>query len=193
MNSNKDHPPNQNSSNYLQGNPTQTYHPNSSHVYSGREFTSLRRSYTEEIKYKGADDCLNLKLKMFYDLCSEAGVRQQYYRTAFPIMLTGEALTYYYSTLAEMNLDFNPAVQRMRGQYETEQQQQKYFTEWSTITLDTVITNNADKSIENCLHLMTERLRKLQSRLDPIYHTPKELRYRLINACRYIPECSFVS
>lgn len=153
---------------------------------------NLRRSYTDEMKYRGADDCLNLKSQMFYDLCSEVGFTSQSYRNAFPVMLTGEALTYYYSTLAGRNLEFETIIQRIRSQYETEQQQQqKDFTEWSTITLATVIDENTNRSTEECLNLMTGKLRKLQSRLDPIYHTPKALRDRLINACRSIPECIF--
>ncbi|RKF62687.1 putative glycosyl, partial [Erysiphe neolycopersici] len=93
--------------------------------------------------------------------------------------------------LAGKNLDFETTIQKIRSQYETEQQQQKDLTEWSTVTLADVIANNTDKSIEECLNLMTERLRKIQSRLDSIYQTPKALRDRLINACRSIPECSF--
>ncbi|POS83049.1 hypothetical protein EPUL_006112 [Erysiphe pulchra] len=54
-------------------------------------------------------------------------------------MLTGEALTYYNSNLARKNLDFDITVQKIRSHFETEQQQQKDFTEWSTTTLATVI------------------------------------------------------
>ncbi|KAI6251189.1 hypothetical protein HI914_00898 [Erysiphe necator] len=159
-NANKSHAQNQYLRNNAQSQPPQNISPN-------------LRSYSEEMKYKGADDCLNLKLQMFYDLCSESGVLQNYYRSVFPIMLTGEALTYYYSALAGKNLDFDTTIQNMRSQYETEQQQQKDFSEWSTITLAAVIANNTNKSIEECLNLMTERLRKIQSRLDLIYQTPK--------------------
>lgn len=51
--------------------------------------------------------------------------------------------------------------------------------------------NIIDKSIEECLNLMTERLRKVQYYLDSIYQTQKALRDRLINACRSILEYSF--
>ncbi|RKF58967.1 putative glycosyl [Erysiphe neolycopersici] len=101
-----------------------------------------QRFYSEEMKYKGADDCLNLKLQMFYDLCSESEVLQQFYRAAFPIMLTGEALTYYYSTLSGKNFEFNTIVQKISSQYETEQEQQKDFTECSTIKLAVLIANS---------------------------------------------------
>ncbi|KAI6249166.1 hypothetical protein HI914_02218 [Erysiphe necator] len=63
------------------------------------------------MKYKGVDDCLNLQI--FYDLCSESGILQQFYRAAFPILLTSKALTYYYySALAGKNLDFDTKSKR---------------------------------------------------------------------------------
>ena len=98
----------------------------------GRAITNLRKAYTQELKYCGADDSLSLKLEMFYDLCAENGITEDSYRIALPIMLSGQAHTYYYSTIAKFNLDFNDAVQMLRNQYETEQRQQKDFSEWST-------------------------------------------------------------
>ncbi|KAI6245781.1 hypothetical protein HI914_06267 [Erysiphe necator] len=156
----------------------------------GRAITNLRKTYTQELKYCGADDSLSLKLEMFYDLCAENGITEDLYRIALPIMLSGQAHTYYYSTIAKLNLDFNGAVQMLRNQYETEQRQQKDFSEWSTITLANMLTQNSNKSLQEFFELMLENLRSMQLRLDPIYQTQKTLRDKVINACRSIPECS---
>ncbi|RKF54534.1 hypothetical protein OnM2_096047, partial [Erysiphe neolycopersici] len=69
---NKSHPQNQYFKINTQVQSPQAYHQTSGHVFTGREITNLRRSYSEEMKYKGADDCLNLKLHVFYDLCLES-------------------------------------------------------------------------------------------------------------------------
>ncbi|KAI6251504.1 hypothetical protein HI914_00540 [Erysiphe necator] len=155
-----------------------------------RAITNLRKTYTQELKYCGAGDSLSLKLEMFYDLCAENGITEDLYRISLPIMLSGQVHTYYYSTIAKLNLDFNGAVQMLRNQYETEQRQQKDFSEWSTITLAKMLTQNSNKSLQECFELMLENLRSIQLRLDPIYQTQKALRDKVINACRSIPECS---
>lgn len=90
---------------------------------------SLRKAYNQEIKYNGVDDSLSLNMENFYDLCAENSVSEQYYRTALPIMLTGQVHTYYYSTLAGMNFDFKGVIEMLRSQYETEQRLQKDFSE----------------------------------------------------------------
>lgn len=132
-----------------------------------RAITNLRKTYTQELKYCGAGDSLSLKLEMFYDLCAENGITEDLYRIALPIMLSGQAHTYYYSTIAKLNLDFNGAVQMLRNQYETEQRQQKDFSEWSTITLANVLTQNSNKSLQEFFELMLEN-QSIQLRLDPI-------------------------
>ncbi|KHJ34326.1 putative glycosyl [Erysiphe necator] len=141
----------------------------------GRAITNLRKIYTQELKFCGADDSLSLKLEIFYDLCAENGITEDLYRIALPIMLSGQAHTYYYSTIAKLNLDFNGAVQMLQNQYETEQRQQKDFSEWSTITLANVLTQNSNKSLQEFFELMLEN---------------QTLRVKVINACRSIPECS---
>ncbi|KHJ30686.1 putative glycosyl [Erysiphe necator] len=103
-------------------------------------------------------------------------------------MLSGQAHLYYYSKIAKLTLDFNGASQMLRYQYETEQPQQKDFSEWSTITLSGTLNQNSDKSLDQYFELMLDNLQNLQLRLAPIYHTQKALRDKIMYACRSIPE-----
>lgn len=103
-------------------------------------------------------------------------------------MLSGQAHTYYYNKIAKLNLDFNSTVRILCNQYETEQRQQKYSSDQSTITLAITTTTNTNKSLQECFELMIENHRNIQLYLDLIFQTQKALRYKIINACRSIPE-----
>ncbi|KAI6246851.1 hypothetical protein HI914_04730 [Erysiphe necator] len=158
----------------LQSNFTQPYIPQQTGSPQG--ITNLRKAYHQKLKYSGGDDSLSLKLEIFYDFCAEN------------VMLSGQAHLYYYSKIAKLTLDFNGASQMLRYQYETEQPQQKDFSEWSTITLSGTLNQNSDKSLDQYFELMLDNLQNLQLRLAPIYHTQKALRDKIMYACRSIPE-----
>jgi hypothetical protein len=56
--------------------------------------------YTEDLKYSGSKDSLTYKLTIFHDIYSRADVPAAVYTKAFPTMLKGAALNYFYSSAA---------------------------------------------------------------------------------------------
>ena len=55
--------------------------------------------YMEDNKYSREDNNFDFKLTIFHDLCSRANVPQEAKVKAYPIMLCGLALDYYYTNL----------------------------------------------------------------------------------------------
>jgi hypothetical protein len=62
-----------------------------------RNRSNMARNYKTNMKYSGRKDCFNQRLEIFYDQCDSAGVPPEGFRRAFIIMLTGDALDYYYN------------------------------------------------------------------------------------------------
>ena len=79
------------------------------------------KMYTEELKYTGNGDSLDHKLVIFYDICSRADVPEEAYMKAFPTMLKGLALDFYYTNLATMNWDFSAICQAIINYFEREE------------------------------------------------------------------------
>jgi hypothetical protein len=53
--------------------------------------------YPDDAKYTGENDNFQFKLTMFTNICQQADIPHEVALKAFPIMLKGLALDYYYS------------------------------------------------------------------------------------------------
>src|SRR5438045_3275492 len=73
---------------------------------SGWELANLLKIYSNDMKYRGGEDSLDMKLQIFYDLCPKAGVPPESYSSAFSIMLKGDARDYYYDKISGRGLTF---------------------------------------------------------------------------------------
>jgi hypothetical protein len=52
--------------------------------------------YIEESKYRGNKNSFNFKLTIFYDICGRADILYKIKAKAFPIMLKGLVLNFFY-------------------------------------------------------------------------------------------------
>ena len=62
----------------------------------GRELNIIIKIYTKESKYKGDRNSFNFKLTIFYNIYRRADVPHKAKAKAFPIMLKGLALNFFY-------------------------------------------------------------------------------------------------
>ena len=60
--------------------------------------------YIEDNKYSGEDDNFDFKLTIFYDLYSRADIPQEAKVKAYPTILRGLVLNYYYTNLKNITL-----------------------------------------------------------------------------------------
>jgi hypothetical protein len=102
-------------------------------------------------KYSSKEyNILDQKLRVFYNCCIKIGLHQEHYCTAYSAMLIGRASDFYYNKLSGCGYDFETMVILTQEHFETEENHQKYLSEWKEINLNCTIMNNLDKSRLDC-------------------------------------------
>jgi hypothetical protein len=145
----------------------------------------------DDKKYGGEEyDILDVKLQVFYDCCSKIGLPDTQYYSAFSIMLKGRASNFYYDKLSGRSYDFQTMVNFTKAHFETEENHQKYLSEWRETTLPRTISENPGKSRLECFQLTVDKLQKVQRGLTKEYQYEHNLRDQVINACRGVEECN---
>jgi hypothetical protein len=153
--------------------------------------TELMKVYKDDKKYGGEEyDILDVKLQVFFDYCRKIGLGERQFHLAFSTMLKDKASDFYYDKIAGRSYDFRTMVDLMRSHFETEENRQKYLSEWRETTLMSMISKNPDKSKLECLELMLNKLRTAQRGLTIQYQNENSLRDQVLNACRGIEECN---
>jgi hypothetical protein len=89
----------------------------------GREVANLAKLYTDEQKYSGENDNFEYKLNIFNNACKRADIPAEGKADAFPTMLKGLALDFYFSTLDNRNLNFDQMCRAMIAHFEGEEYQ----------------------------------------------------------------------
>jgi hypothetical protein len=98
-------------------------------------------------KYKGEEyDILNIKLQIFYNYCLKIGLLKAQYHYVYSVMLKGRASFFYYDKIVGRMYDFQTMVAMTRTYFETEENYQKYLSEWRETTLIRTILENLDKT-----------------------------------------------
>jgi hypothetical protein len=161
-------------------------------VSNSRLLTDLMKVYSQDDRKYGGDqyDVLDVRLQVFYDCCTKIGLGQDQYHLAFSIMLKGRAAEFYYDKLAGRSYDFATMTDMIRTHFETEENKQKYLSEWRETTLLRIIANHPDKTRLECLEITFDTLRTAQRGLSREYQTEHNLRDQVLNACRGVKECS---
>ena len=165
--------------------------PTSGH---GQELSNLAKMYTDETKYSGKNDSFTYKLTIFHDICTRADVPHEAKAKAFPTMLKGLALDYYYSNINKRTtLMLDEICYAMRAYFEEAEYEKGLLSRWNGTTLKSVInrTENEGKSMEECLHLLIKDFRHLQHGLDSEFCSDNFIHNKLITACQEIPACQY--
>ncbi len=127
-------------------------------------------------------------------MCDRADVPQSAKLKAFPTMLKGLALDYYYSNMSTDTLiTFDEVCFSMRNYFEDAEYRRSILSKWNNLTLKSIMTKsgNEGKSIEECLQLLIKNLRHLQHDLNPELRSEKFIHNKLINACQDVSACQY--
>jgi hypothetical protein len=125
-------------------------------------------------------------------MCDRADVPQSAKLKAFPTMLKGLALDYYYSNMSTGTpITFDEVCFSMRNYFEGAEYRRSILSKWNNLTLKSVMTSNEGKSAEECLQLLIKQLRHLQHGLDPELRSEKFIHNKLINACQNVSACQY--
>ena len=127
---------------------------------------------------------------MFFNYYGKISLEEAQFHLAFSIILKDKASNFYYNKIARRLYDFHIIVNLIRSHFKTEENRQKYLSEWRKTTLTRMISKNPDKSKLECLELMLNKLRTAQRGLTTQYQNENSLRDQVLNACRGIEECN---
>jgi hypothetical protein len=154
--------------------------------------TDLMKIYNDDDKKYGGEeyDILDIKLQIFYDCCSKIGLSETQHHHAYSAMLKGRASFFYYDKIVGRMYDFQTMIAMTKTHFETEENHQKYLSEWRETTLIRTISKNPSKTRLECLQIMIDKLQKVQRGLTKEYHHEYNLRDQVINACRGVKECN---
>lgn len=156
--------------------------------------TSLTKLYTDDNRYTGQDDSFDLKLTMFHDLCSRAGVSDETKAKAYPTMLRGQALDHYYINCRNAGgntASFYDLCNSTRNYFEGPEYKRNCLMKWNEATLRSTIASNTGKPTLECLQLLIKELRHLQHSLDQPFQSDTFLHNKLVLACRELPACQY--
>ncbi|EEA24070.1 conserved hypothetical protein [Talaromyces marneffei ATCC 18224] len=108
--------------------------------------TNIGKSYNSapELKYKGFGDSFKRKLKIFYGYCRQNGLPNtpEPYREALPHMLKDVALSYYWDNIDQWIVQEKDPAEEIMARFEGPEHQRSTQSEWSDMTLDSVIHSN---------------------------------------------------
>ena len=134
--------------------------------------------YTHDSRKYGGEqyDILDTKLQVFYDCCTKIGIQESQFHLAFSVMLKGRAADFYYDKISGRSYDFQTMMEMTRTHFETEENRQKYLSEWRETTFTSVIQQNPGKGRLECLEILFDSLRTAQRGLSTQYQTEHTLR-----------------
>ncbi|MDB5910367.1 MAG: polyprotein [Massilia sp.] len=161
---------------------------------SPKQITDLAKLYTsDDMKFGGEMyDVLDTKLVIFRDCCHRVGIQQWQAGGAFPTMLRGRALQFYYDRLCDTDSprDLPTMVRMMKTHFESEESKQMYLSQWRETTLIQTIEQNPGKPKTEALEILLDKLTKIQRALPTTSQTTEALRLQVLNACRGVGECT---
>lgn len=157
----------------------------------GQQMANLRKSYSEELKYSGAEDFLDVKVHTFYTLASQASIPPLRLKEAISAMLTGPALNYYYRRIAGHSYTLLEVMNILKANFETEQRSQQLLDEWHALKLRKIMNDpkNSGKTNLECFDILVQRFQVLQDGLPYEFHNDRSIRDRVIGACEGVREC----
>ncbi|KAJ5038478.1 uncharacterized protein L3040_007336 [Drepanopeziza brunnea f. sp. 'multigermtubi'] len=133
-----------------------------------KELALFARSFLKELKYSGPDDDFKTQLRIFANQASRYGLTSDDYLAAFSIMLTEEAITFYYNHVIKAKLlTFKANAIAVKDHFETDHRRQAKYDRWEDISLDLVRKENLRTSLSECFEKLAKELKGIQSSLRP--------------------------
>ena len=157
----------------------------------GRELSTMIKMYTEESKYGGDGDSFDFKLAIFHDICGRADVPHKAKAKAFPTMLKGLALDFFYSNNTINKSSFQDICSAIQTYFEGPKYKRGVLAHWNATSLKSIIDKSKGKSTADCLQLLLNELRHLQHGLEINLRTDAFIHNKLIVACQDVPSCQY--
>ncbi len=119
--------------------------------------------YIEESKYSRENNSFIFKLAIFNGICSRVVILSKAHMKAFPTMLKGLALDYYYLNIGitGLTMNFDQVYYLIWVYFEDTRYTRRILSKWNSITLQLTLTGNNGKSMEESFQLLIKKFKHL--------------------------------
>ena len=131
-----------------------------------RELNIIIKIYTKESKYKGNGNSFNFKLAIFHDICGHANILYKAKAKAFPIMLKGLVLDFFYLNNTINKSSFQDIYSTIQTSFKGLEYKRGVLVYQNAILLKLIMDKSKGKLIVNYLQLLFNKLRHLQYGLE---------------------------
>ena len=131
-----------------------------------QELSIIIKIYTEESKYGGNKNSFNFKLTIFHDICGRADILYKAKAKAFPTMLKGLALNFFYLNNTINKSSFQDICSTVQTYFEGLEYKRGILVYQNTTLLKSIIDKSKGKLTVDYLQLLLNELRHLQYGLE---------------------------
>ena len=130
-----------------------------------QELNIIIKIYIKESKYRGNRDSFNFKLAIFYNIYRCANILYKIKVKAFPIMLKGLVLDFFYLNNTINKLSFQDICSTIQTYFKGQEYKRGVLVYWNAILLKLIMDKSEGKLIADYLQLLFNELCYLQYRL----------------------------
>ncbi|POS83537.1 hypothetical protein EPUL_005409 [Erysiphe pulchra] len=155
-----------------------------------KDIANPTRTYNDEIKYSGeTSDNFDDKFNIFMDYCTRFGISSQALHNAFPCMLKGMALTFYYNKCRGKSIENLQILMKLN--FEGPEYQRYNLKRWMNyeLTFQNIIDSNPDKNPMEQVKILTITLDKMQKTLSSEWQSEAVMHNKIVSACKDIEAC----
>ena len=131
-----------------------------------QELNIIIKIYIKKSKYRGNKNSFNFKLAIFYNICRYTNILYKAKAKAFPIMLKGLVLNFFYLNNTINKLSFQDICNAIQTYFKGLEYKRGVLAYWNAILLKSIIDKSKRKLIANYLQLLLNKLRHLQHGLE---------------------------
>ncbi len=116
-----------------------------------RQLTLLNKIYKKKDKFSDTDNNFDYKVMIFYDKCRRVELSSHAYIQSVSVMLSSQALYYYYSNQLQLSHDFFDFCISIKNAFEKSEWQRRNLIRWQIISISSVVAINQSVSLSECL------------------------------------------
>ncbi len=148
-----------------------------------RQLILLNKIYKKNEKFSDTSSNFDFKMLKFYDKCRRAKLPEHAYLQSVSIMLSNEALDYFYSNL-QFCYSFHDFCVNIKHYVENSEWYRINLTRWQTISIADIVASNSILSLFECLRKMCFEMNTIQKDLNSAFVESIQLRKNIIKICR---------
>ncbi len=148
-----------------------------------RQLPLLNKIYKKNEKFSDTSSNFDFKVLKFYDKCRRARLSEHAYLQSVSIMLSNEALDYFYSNL-QFCYSFHDFCVNIKHYFENSKWYRINLTRWQIINISEIVAVNSNLFLLECLRKMCFEMSTIQKDLNSAFVDSIQLRKNIIRVCR---------